>query len=171
MLCVLAVPKKTTLKDICIDIQISLWGVLDLCCLRSRAGLQGLQRGTLYRYSSNSRLREQLSVETDASLLSCFVLISFHSCQSRNKCPESNIGKFLWCVWLVRFSLAFEGDCLSNRQFQQFGFIWRNYGFILGFWFLVLFLCCYGNLPHTPKLPRLFWLEVLSLYLHETHAE
>lgn len=31
MLCVLAVPKKTTLKDICIDIQISLWGVLDLC--------------------------------------------------------------------------------------------------------------------------------------------
>lgn len=111
-----------------------------LICLRSRAGpRRATERSTapllicskiILNYCDSGCQSKLLT--PDASLLCCwfvclFVFFSRLANQEINVWNQT-IGNFIWCVWLVRFALAFERDCLSNRQFQQFGFIWRNYG-------------------------------------------
>jgi len=65
---------------------------------------------------------------------------------------------------------------LGTGNSRYLGFAKGIMGFILDLYFLVSFLCCYGNLPHPPPLqiaPSSGWWVVLFLFFNEAgaHAE
>lgn len=134
-------PKRTTVKlsSYCRSNR-SLRRPGPLVCLRSRAGLRWasdrsavplLIRSKIILNYWESGCQSKLLTHMPhvfAACAFCFFFLFLSLANQEINVWNQTIGKFIWRVWLARFTLAFAGDCLSNRQFQQFGFIWRNYG-------------------------------------------